>query len=67
MLILRHRTDRMPTVKEADLHAKVKRRQVSIRKKSDPFEFLHPPKDHETIEFLKWCTHEELNLKPADP
>ena len=20
-----------------------------------------------TIEYLKWCTHQELNLKPADP
>jgi hypothetical protein len=38
-----------------------------FQKKSGFSEFLHPPKNHENIEFLKWCTHEELNLKPADP
>ena len=38
--------------------------------KSPFLAFLYPQETHrhiEKIEDFKWCTHQELNLKPADP
>ena len=66
----RPETPLMPRCQRADLDVKVEICQAFVRRKSDFWRF-YIRREMENPLFLQgvkeWCTHEELNLKPADP